>query len=107
RNEGADVLARGRTAVVARAGAEAADDTVADDRTARRPTGARHRDARRRPAGPVVAARVPPPRCLRRRPSGRGRRAVVPHGPLPVLVLPTRDRAAFAGAGGTLGRGRR
>ena len=75
-------------------------------RAARRRPGARDRDARRRPAGPVDAARVPPPRGLRRRPAGGDRRAVVPHRPLPVLVLPARNRAALAGAGGTLGRGR-
>ena len=42
----------------------------------------RVRHAGGRPAGPVDAARLPPPRRLRRQPSGRDRRAELPHRPL-------------------------
>ena len=59
RHAGADVLARGRAARVARAGQAAPHDALADARAPRGRAVPGVRDARRRPAGPVVAARLP------------------------------------------------
>ena len=75
RQPGADVLAGGGAAVLARAGHAAADHAHADAGAARRRAGAGLRHARRRPAGPVAAALpAAPPRAAGRtcrRPSTR------------------------------------
>ena len=67
RNARADVLARGRAAVVAAAGRAAADDALSRPRAARREAVPRVGHPRRRPAGAMGAARLPPPRRPRLR----------------------------------------
>ena len=100
RDARADVLARGRTAVVARARDAAADDALARPRAPPRAAVPRVGDARRRPAGAVGAARVPPPRRPRPRPPGGDRRAGVPHRSPDLVLLPARLRRALARARG-------
>src|SRR5207302_5779347 len=85
-----DVLARGRTAELARTAQAAAHDALAFARIPRRRSVPRLRNAGRRPAGSMVARLLPAPRGLRTRPSSCDRCAVVPHEPLPELVLPAR-----------------
>ena len=97
RHAGADVLARGGPAELARAAQAAADDALAHARPPRRrDAGLRH--AGRRPAGPVVARLLPDARPLRPERAGGDRRADVPHRALPGVVLPAAAAAADAAA---------
>ncbi len=97
---GADVLARGGTAELARARQAATDDALADDRRPRRRvvTGSRH--ARGRPAGSVDAPRLPRPCPPRPRPPGRDRRAEPSHRGVPVELLSAREPSATRGCRG-------
>ena len=79
RHAGADVLARGGAAELARAGEAPAHDPVAHPRRARRRALPRPRHARRRPAGSVGTARLPRARPLRDGSPGRDRCAEPPH----------------------------
>ncbi len=98
RNPRADVLARGRAAIVAPAGRPPADHALARAGAARREAVPRLGNARRRPAGAVGAARVPAPRRPRARSPGGDRRTRVPHRPPDLVLLPARLRSEVARA---------
>src|SRR5205085_6753074 len=106
RHARADVLAGGGTSELARAAQASANDALAVARVSERRPLPRVRNAGRRPAGPVVARLLPSSRRLRARPSGRDRRTVVPHEPLPELVLSARRASAANRSGRTFRRRR-
>ena len=82
-------------------------DALALARAARRRALSGLRHARRRPAGPVVAARLPAPRPFRHEPAGGDRRAGLPHRACAELVLSARGAPGPSRARGPLSARRR
>ena len=93
RNARPDVLAGGRTALVASSRRPSADDAFAGSCAPRRRALAGVGNAWRRPAGAMGVPCLPAPPRPRAEPPGGDRRSGVPHRPSDLVVLSTRLRA--------------